>query len=196
MKTGANLRIPLTAAAIAAMSLACGDTPTEPPPTLEADLLSISADPGNGAIVTVFTDDSLVLLTLDGDSGLFSVHYSGSAFLSAFLGCAVPTFTQGPEARLIHRPTGGTHVQSHGDVYVLVYDLAGFPANVLACDEPLAEGTIRLSLSVGGGGPGNAVGSFSSNGVITDNSDGGDVRLHHRRLFRADGSDEGTVRLR
>ncbi|NNM31520.1 MAG: hypothetical protein HKO53_00555 [Gemmatimonadetes bacterium] len=47
------------------MSLACGATPTEPPPTFEADLLSISADPGNGAIVTVFTDDSLVLLTVE-----------------------------------------------------------------------------------------------------------------------------------
>lgn len=184
----------LTAGAVVVLS-ACSDTPTEPQP-LDVDDLVAFLDPGNGATITRFTDNSLVLLTQDFASGLFSVHYSGSAFLSAFLGCAVPSFTQGTPATRVELPSAGARIQINGEVYAIVYDLAGFPGNVFACEQPLAEGRIKLNLVVSQGAQGNDVANFASNGLLTDNSNGGQIRLHHRRQFREDGSQAGTVRLR
>ena len=190
MKTRTIAPTLLALAAVLIVPSACVDAPTQPhSETLDVGLLEASADPGMGADITRFTDNSLILLTQDPVGGLFSVHYSGSAALSGFLGCSVPEYSEGLETLRVGLPTGGQHIQAHGEVYVLVYDLAGFPGNIFACEQPLAEGAISLTIA-GGTGPLN----FSSNGTITDNVGGGDVRLHHSRQLVA-GPPVGTVRL-
>lgn len=79
---------------------------------------------------------------------------------------------------------------------MIVNYVAGFPANV--CDEPVAEGIVTLHVSVNQvpeASPGLTGASFASDGVITLNVDGSDIRLHHSRKGLQDPPLE-TVSLR
>ena len=167
---------------------ACAETPTQPQP-LDSELLTFAADPGNGAIVSHFSNDALLLLTLDFESGLLSVHYADSDNLPGFLSC-VPEFHGAMKSSTVRTPNGKDHNVDSGEVFVFVSSLE---ADI--CDQPLAQGTIRLQVAVTRGPPGQTVASFSSNGFITDNSDGSEVRLHHVRKG-VSGPPVGTVQLR
>ncbi len=197
----ASLVMPRALGLVAGLAFlsACGETPTGSQPL---DVLGVSGPSlamngnGNGAVVDRFEDDGLILLTQDVEADLYSVHYSNSDVLGAFIGCEVPSFSSTLERLSVLTPTGRVRDQTSGEVYVVVHALAGFPANL--CDEAVAEGTIRLRLSVGvspPGSPGETVASFGSDGVITHNPDGSDVRLHHSRKG-LQGPPTGIVRLK
>ena len=178
---------------------ACGEAPTTPQPLegLGAAAPSFGMNGnGNGALVDRFEDNGIVVLTTDANTGLLSVHYSDSDVLSGAVGCAVPSFHSTLERLNVVTPNGRFRDQTSGEVYVVVHELAGFPDNVFSCQAPLAEGTVRLHVSVSvapPGSPGETVASFGSDGAIT-HSDGGDVRLHHSRQGLQ--APLGTVRLR
>jgi len=177
-----------------ALCAACVDAPTAPQ-ALEGPEPSFAiVGQGQGAIVDHFSDEGLILLTMDADVGLYSVHYTNSDQLSAFVGCAVPAFSGALDALNVAVPSGKLHVGGTGDTYVMVNYLGGFPGNL--CDEPLAEGTVNLHVSVNQvpeDSPGRAGASFGSDGVITVNSDGSEVRLHQTRKGL---QPMGTVSLR
>ena len=177
---------------IAALALlaACGDTPTAPQPLEVSGASFAVVGQGQGAIVDHFSNGTLLLLTRDSESDLYSVHYTDSDF---DLPPCVPAFHGAMKSGSVTTPNGNAHNQDSGEVYVIVNRLSGFPGNL--CDEPLAEGTIRLQVAVNRGPPGATVASFVSNGWITDNSDGGEVRLHHVRKG-VQGPPDGTVQLR
>ena len=94
---------------------ACGETPTTPEP-LDSELLTVAADPGNGAIVSHFSNDRLLLLTRDFESDLFSVHYTDSDNLPPFLSC-LPEFHGAMRSSTVETPNEKEHdVDSGGSV--------------------------------------------------------------------------------
>lgn len=184
-------------------SFACGADTTGPPlaePDVDAALLVAAADPGNGATVMRLTDPQALLATGDPETGLVAVHYASATSFSGFTGCPVPPFEGVINLQLVTVSPGMQKRLFNGNAYVRVYDLAGFPFNVFACVTPIAEGTVDIHGEDHLEAPGvfvTAEGRFSSNGVITRNADGSDVRLHHSTTFKGSSLPlPGTVRLR
>jgi len=184
-------------AAVVWVSIACSESPTEPLALNEA-VLEPALDPGGGAMVVRLTDDGFLLPTADLQSGLVSVHYNSAAFVGGFLGCELPPFEGVVDLQLVNGPTGKVKRLFSGSVWVRVVALAGFPFNL--CGEPIAEGTVDIHGVDHLVAPGvfeGARGSFASNGMITRNADGSDVRLHHTTKLDGSGGfpPTGTVRL-
>lgn len=183
---------------------ACSAETTGPPLTdseVTSHSLLAAADPGNGAMVVRLLDPQFLLPTADPQSGLVSVHYASATFFSGFTGCVVPPFEEDIGLQLLTVPTGKQKRVFNGLAYVRVYDLAGFPGNVFGCTVPIAEGSVNIhgvDHLEAPGAFGTATGSFTSNGLITHNADGSDVRLHHKTKLDGLGTfpPPGTVRLR
>ncbi len=172
---------------------ACNEAPTEPTPLAVAGP-SFGVE-GGGAFVDHFSDTGLILLTIDPETGLNSVHYTDSDQLGAFLSgevgfeCTVPEYFGAIRGLFVATPSGQLHVGGNGEAYVLVVPGAGFPANL--CGESMAEGTVGVQIRVH---PATGGASFSSNGVITLNADDSGVRLHMSR--KGLGAPVGTVRVK
>jgi hypothetical protein len=158
------------AAALAVFS-ACAETPAEPQP-LEPDQLAIAAKPGNGAIVQRSFFDGVGVATFDFQSGLVAFNYANSDGVAPFIGCTPPSFHGGVNQLQVFTPSGKEHDEASGEVYVIVFDLAGFTG---FCGQGLAEGPIRIHANFHL--PNGPI-LFSSDGVIRSNVDGSDVRLH------------------
>lgn len=196
----------LVLAAVVSVSFACSETPTEPR-AFDETVLQPTLDPGGGAMVVRVTDDTFLLPTGDPETGLVSVHYNSATFLGGFLSgppffldCSdlVP-FEDIVDLQIVQGPNGKVKRLFSGTVYVRVVELSGFPFNI--CDEPIAEGIVDIHGVDHLVAPGNfdgATGSYGSNGLITLNADGSDVRLHHTTKLDGTGGipSPGTVRLR
>ena len=180
---------------LAVASFAC--TPdTTAPPVSDSDVaphLLAAFDPGNGAVVTRLEDGNIFFPTVDSKNDLLSIHYGSSASYEIFPGCPVPPFQEALSVTQVQTPKGKVLSQVSGETFVRVFDLAGFPANVFGCQDPIAQGPIKLHGVLES--PGTA-GHLSSNGVITNTADGSDVRLHHTVTLDGSFPAPGTVRLR
>lgn len=200
--------VPRLLAVVAALAFlsACSDTPTPTQPLEVAGPSASVVGQGQGAFVDHFSADGLILMTIDMDAGLYAVHYTNSVQVDNVIATEllpglpcnpVPTFHGALDVLDVLIPSGKGHTRGVGETYVIVHDLSGFPFNL--CDEPVAEGAIRLALSIvnqvemGSPTVGRAGVSASSNGVITNNADGGTVRLHHTQKGL---QNFGTVSLR
>ena len=193
-----NLRVPMWCGLTTVLALlsAC-ETPTA---IEELELDELALHKGKGGVVTRSEDRNLLLATADPESGLLTAHYPNVTVFTQVTGCDAPAFDEALQVVTIEYPDGSTRIHARGKVFVRVYDLAGFPANV--CEEPLAQGQVRIRGALKSEGP-NAppVGNFISGGTITMSAVGKEhgerIRLRTRTVLDGSGAFPlpGTIRL-
>lgn len=172
----------LSLLAVLALFSACAESPAEPR-ALEPELLAMAASSGNGAIVQRAFFNRVGVVTIDFQTDLVAFHYADSDVIANFIGCTPSPFHGGVNQLQVFNPSGRENSQASGEVYVIVYDLAGFPGNVFTCQQGLAEGPILIKANFHL--PNGPI-LFSSNGAIRNNADGSDIRLH--QSLKLDGS--------
>jgi hypothetical protein len=172
---------------------ACSETTTEPQP-LDSDVVAAASARDHDVTIVRSRDGNILVASGDPATGLVAVHYTSAALYTGFVGCPVPPFESEVDVKTATYPSGSTRAQWSGTMYVRVFDLAGFPANVFSCSDPVAQGPIEVH-AVQYNPPSSGESRMSSHGTITKVADGRKIRLFHEASLTGALPEPATIRL-